>query len=234
MLKIDPNPKATFFIYTVLYHEATVITLLEIVLYHQSCCDALGDASIDLIDYCVQAITNLIGLVHMNHHETMDIYDKESKMSELDRQQKDLEYKIGIKCITILNYIIDKLNILPISICNRLIKVHDVPCLLSEILHIKPWLRKVTQHEKFIGKTLSRKKTFCNLNSCVLGEKWVKLTAENFLQITKTEAQAWFSFRQLLFNQYVTQNYSINEFRQREIAKVNYLFKIMYFLNFHC
>lgn len=62
LLDIDPNPSATFLIYTVLYHEGAVISLLDMALYHESGCEALQDSAIDLIDYCAQAVAQVIGL----------------------------------------------------------------------------------------------------------------------------------------------------------------------------
>lgn len=63
LLDIDPNPQATFLIYTVLYHEGAVMSLLDVALYHASGCEALQDSAIDLIDYCAQGIAQVIGLV---------------------------------------------------------------------------------------------------------------------------------------------------------------------------
>lgn len=62
ILDIDPNPLATFLIYTVLFHEASVISLLDMALYHESGCEALKDSAIDLVDYCAQAVAQVIGL----------------------------------------------------------------------------------------------------------------------------------------------------------------------------
>lgn len=42
---------------------------------------------------------------------------------------------------------------------------------------------------------------------------------EDIHKVSKTEAQAWFAFRQLLFNTKVMQNYEWTDFRAREISK---------------
>lgn len=62
LLDIDPNPTATFLIYTVLYHEEAVMSLLDMALYHESGCEALSDSAIDLVDYCAQGVAQVIGL----------------------------------------------------------------------------------------------------------------------------------------------------------------------------
>lgn len=202
LFELDADPRATFLIYTVLFHEATAISLLEIVLFHPNGCESLGEVSIDLIDYCVQAVTQLIGLVNVGHfRDEMKIPAEATTRDDLERQQRDLLYKIGIRCISILSFLTDKIDLLPLSAANRLVKTHDTPCLLSELIHCQPWIRRVNGVEKYIS------------------DKWVRVRGESLLTITKSEAQTWLCFRQLLLNPNIMRNYEINEFRQRELAK---------------
>lgn len=63
LLEMEANPPAMFMIYTVLFHEGAVISLLEIALFHQHGCEALEDSAADLVDYCALGISQLIGLV---------------------------------------------------------------------------------------------------------------------------------------------------------------------------
>merc|ERR1719197_1564720 len=39
--------------YFILYHEATVINLLEVLLYHKHVCEAAGEDLLDLVDLCM-------------------------------------------------------------------------------------------------------------------------------------------------------------------------------------
>lgn len=209
ILAINPNPNATFMLYTVMYHEATVISLLEVVLYHENGCVSLDETAIDLVDYCAQAITHLIGLVNVGHfRDEITPNCHVNAGEELERQKRDLLYGIGLRCLTILSYLADKVNVLPLSVARRMVQTHDVPCLLSEILHCQPWQRNVTQPEKFIN------------------EKWQSVSRGDILKVTKNEAQTWFCFRQLLLNRNVMQHYEINEFRQRELAKCQALLTV--------
>lgn len=63
LLEINSNPSTTFLFYSVLFHEGSIITILELSLFHQNGCESLGETAVDLVDYCAQAITQLIGLV---------------------------------------------------------------------------------------------------------------------------------------------------------------------------
>lgn len=48
--------RATMRAYFVLYHEATVINLLEVLLYHAHGCEAAGDSLVELVDYCARKV----------------------------------------------------------------------------------------------------------------------------------------------------------------------------------
>lgn len=202
LMKIDSNPKASFILYTVFFHEASAISLVENVLYHQSGYEALHDTVLDLIDYCVQAITQLIGLVSIGHSSsTRDMLD-ENCGQDLERQKRDILYRIGMRSLVILSYVADKSDASSISTFRRLVQTHDTLCLLSEILHCKPWLRRTDRGvEKFID------------------DSWQTVTGIDLMKVSKVEAQTWFCLRQILFNGNISNMYAITEFRQRELAK---------------
>lgn len=194
----------TFILYTILYHEAAAISLLEMCLFHENGCLSIGDHAIDLIDYCAYAVTQLIGIVHSDYLKvplsTKSLVN-ESPIVELQRQCKDLQYKTGIRCLTILSYLTDKIECLSLSVVRQMVHIHDIPCILSEILHCQPWQRNNNGIEKFID------------------DKWIKVNGDDVLKITKCEAQTWFCLRNLLFSKNAMNMYAINEFRQRELSK---------------
>lgn len=206
LLSIEQNRRsnANFILYTILYHEAMAVSLLEMCLYHENGCAALKDCSMDLIDYCAQAVIQLIGLVHMRHfHEEVDAkaLANETTAEEMERQQRDLQYKIGLRCLTILSFMADKIDTLPLSVIRRMVITHDIPYLLSEILHCQPWHRNVNGIEKYID------------------DKWTAVSGIDVVKVTKIEAHTWFCLRQLLYNRDAMGIYEINEFRQRELSK---------------
>ncbi|XP_065361632.1 zinc finger MYND domain-containing protein 10 homolog [Calliphora vicina] len=203
LLDIDPNPPATFLIYTVLFHEAAVMSLLDMTLYHESGCEALQDSAIDLIDYCAQAVAQVIGLASMGYHENDTNVDvDESILTELERQKRDLIFKIGLRSVSILNYLADNVNSLPISATRRLVVTHDIPWLMADLLNFRPWQRRTKKGvEKFID------------------EKWIVVKGETVAKVVKHEAQAWFCLRQILFNANLMQSYEINDERRKQLSK---------------
>ncbi|XP_062565075.1 zinc finger MYND domain-containing protein 10 homolog [Armigeres subalbatus] len=197
------NAQTSFIFYSVFYYEVNIISLLETILFHSSCCEAIGDTALDLVDYCAQALGLLIG--HANNEHRLDDsreLKQESTKNEVERIMCEMSFKIGIKCVNILSYMMNNLNVLPLSTTNRVIKTHDVPCLIAEILHVKPWLRKTgAGFEKFQDG------------------HWTPVHGEDVLKVTKDEAQAWFCLYALLFNQEAMRNYEATDFRRKEIGK---------------
>lgn len=208
----DYDANATFILYSILYHEATAISLLEALLYHENGCAALGDVAMDLIDYCAQAVVQLIGLTHLKHFEDPPDASKlahERPSDEIERQKKNLLFKIGLRCLTILSFLADKMDSLPISVIRRMVVTHDVPCMLSEILHCKPWIRSISNGiEKYIN------------------DKWMPANGIDLVKLTKTEAQVWFCMRNLLFSRDAMGYYENNDFRQRELGKCQLLLSV--------
>lgn len=193
---------ATFFIYCVLFHESILVSLLETVLYHENSCEALGEVVIDLIDYCVHGVVDLIGLCHAGYHQkNVDRQIDVKPAEELENQRDDILFCSGMKCVTILSYLCDKISTLSTSAARRVTQTHDVPCLISELLALRPWMRRIKSFEKFIDG------------------KWVAVEGDAILKIVKVEAQTWFCLRSIMFHRETFENYEITSLRQRELCK---------------
>jgi zinc finger MYND domain-containing protein 10 len=94
-----------------LYHEATLVNLLETVLYHQDVCLAVGDSILDLVDYCYRKLTEFI----QNYEPEKYMISKNDNkidaepLEELKIQNEKIEFDVVMKCLTIARYIIDNL-----------------------------------------------------------------------------------------------------------------------------
>ena len=49
-----------------------------------------------------------------------------------------------MKCITILRYLCDHIDELPLGVSTRLTITHDVPVLLVQLMENKPWIKTST------------------------------------------------------------------------------------------
>lgn len=104
LLDIIPNPENTFVAYTVLYHEAVCVALLELILYHSGAAEALQESAADLLEYGYDAVCQLLITT------IEDATRKESARLELSRQKNNLTFDIGIRSLAILRYMADNLN----------------------------------------------------------------------------------------------------------------------------
>ena len=147
--------KATFPFYFILYHELTVMTLLECVLYHQDSCQALDDSSFDLVDYCYSKITQLL----TNGHYCNDVNSagKEIKQTtptttladELNEQNLKINFLVSLKAISILRFLIENLKNIGLSVAKRIYSTLDVPVLMVELVEKPPW---VCEHKENVLK----------------------------------------------------------------------------------
>lgn len=97
-MKLEPYPESTFIAYSILYHEAVCVALLELVLFHPSCCESLNDNAIDLLDYSYGTALQLLVVKPQDSEET------ESAEKELLRQKNNLCFEIGVRCFSIIRY----------------------------------------------------------------------------------------------------------------------------------
>lgn len=95
---MEPHPESTFIAYSILYHEAVCVALLELVLFHPSCCESMEEYACDLLDYCYGCVSQLLNTKYK------DIDETENAEKELLRQRNNLSFEIGIRCLSIIRY----------------------------------------------------------------------------------------------------------------------------------
>ncbi|XP_065891273.1 zinc finger MYND domain-containing protein 10-like [Dysidea avara] len=195
------KPKSTFPCYVVLYHEATIINLLETVLFYKESVEAVGDVTLDLVDYCHQCVTWLIA-----NHETVPVEQQttDDTLQELQQLNCTLNYGISIKALSVLQSFVTNLDCLPLSVTTRLLNTHDIPGLLVSVMDQQPWVRKDKN-----GKLLKH-----------IEGKWRDVSPADRLQLTKTEAQVWISLYQLLMSPECQKKYHLHAHNKNHIMRL--------------
>ncbi|KAK3101721.1 hypothetical protein FSP39_005822 [Pinctada imbricata] len=218
LVEMEFEPKTTFPIYMVLYHEATVVNLLETTMFFRETCEAAEDHIIDLVDYCYRKLTQLIARAENEEDEEEEEFDISqvstagaNNMEELEKQEKKLNFEICIKAVSLLRYITDHLESLPLSVMTRILNTLDIPILLVQLVETPPWSRrKDGKIYKFIDS------------------KWTEVSHQDSLKITKIEGQVWLALFHLLMDQSCQQKYDINSTRKNSILKLrSYLTEVM-------
>ncbi|XP_020278605.1 zinc finger MYND domain-containing protein 10 isoform X2 [Pseudomyrmex gracilis] len=204
LIDLDNEPSNTFMLFSVFYHEVIAVSLLENVLFHCKSSDTMDDTIIDLIDYAVQCATVLLDEKTTEIYEGLDAKDfNNSSLEEILKKHKILEFDIGMRCISILYYIIEFLESLPLYVVSRVLTTHDVPYLFVQLIEKQPWKK-----ENENGEILT------------YDAKWQKIDANNIGKINKREGQIWFALREVLLNPKYSSHYEITEHRLTQLSKL--------------
>nr|CAD7576537.1 unnamed protein product [Timema californicum] len=125
-------------------------------------------------------------------------------MVELMRQREELAFNIAMRCITVLGYIAQNLDSMPVSVASHVFTVHDVPVLLASLIEHKPWSRPDSAGNKLT----------------YIDGKWQHIEGEAAHKVTHTEGQLWIAIRQLLLDPRCPAHYDINDTRKNQLIKL--------------
>lgn len=121
----------------------------------------------------------------------------------MQKQEKKLNFEICLKAVSLLRYITDDLESLPLSVMTRMLNTLDIPILLVQLVENPPWTkRKDGKVFKFIDS------------------KWQELDFQESFKITKIEGQVWLALYTLLMNGKCQQKYDLNTNRKNSILKL--------------
>lgn len=193
-------------LYTILYNELVILNLLEVVLFHKEAFMDDSECFMDLVDYCVDAVTKLEPFFPaVPSIEAAKAIDVRSSFSELEKQIEEMRFSMGITALSILRYVTDYLKQLPLSVIHRVLETHDLICLMVNTMETHPWLARPP------GK---------NEMQVYEDGAWYPAEAE---RLTKVEAQVWLSLYNLLVEPEFRKKYEYSDYRQRTVLKVNCL-----------
>ncbi|XP_019634170.1 PREDICTED: zinc finger MYND domain-containing protein 10-like [Branchiostoma belcheri] len=217
LVRMDFQPSSTIPVYTVLYHEATIINLLETIMYHKDTCESAEDTMLDLLDYCYRKIVDLIARSPEEDEgvETppniREFVEHPTTFEDLKKQQRALDFDVAVKAVTILRYITDHLDSLPLSTTHRLLNTHNIPILLVQLVENCPWTRESD------GR----------LRKYVDG-KWQEVPPEDRMRLTKIEGQVWIALYNVLMGPDCQQKYEYNDYNKNQVLKVRgYLHEVL-------
>lgn len=197
--------QTTIPLYMVLYHEAVVLNLLETVFYHKEAIESVEDDLLDLLDYCYRKLTVLVATKKQAvSDENCSNEDIAEDIKDLKEQSINMEFESSVKVLSILRYMTDALDVAPLSMTSRMLNVHNVPCLLVELVENSPWSKRTEDGtlQKFIDN------------------KWQTVSIQDSYQITKIEGQVWIAIYNILMNYECIKKYDLNSFNKAQILKL--------------
>ncbi|EFN80765.1 Zinc finger MYND domain-containing protein 10, partial [Harpegnathos saltator] len=203
LIDLNGEPSNTFMLFSVLYHEVVAASLLENILFHYESVQMLDDTVIDLIDYSVQRVTMLLDEKSLEIYESLQVKTPNSCLEEILEKLKTFEFDIGMRCISILHYLIEFLDNLPLYVVSRMLVIHDIPYLFTQLIENQPWKKQNENGEMLIYDA-----------------SWKKIQVDETKKVFKREGQVWFTLRELLLNPKCSSYYKITEHRLSQLTKL--------------
>ncbi|NXJ14341.1 ZMY10 protein, partial [Odontophorus gujanensis] len=200
----DFHPSSTFPIYVVLHHEASIINLLETVFFHKEICESAEDSILDLIDYCHRKLTLLAARSASGQTVTQqELRPEELAMQEMQKQAEMMEFEISLKALSVLRFITDQVDSLPLSALTRMLSTHNLPCLLVELVEHCPWSHcEAGKLKKFENGA------------------WHVVPPEDQMKMTKLDGQVWLALLNLLLSPRCQQKYHFDGFNKSQLLKL--------------
>lgn len=212
----------TMRIYFILYHEATIINLFELLLYHKHICEAGAERILELVDYIARKLTRINSGYDFRQ---IEMYDKSAiatgsdgarvkeytsyianrtPRDELVQYLTEIEFKVCISSCSIARFICEHCDILPLSVITRITDIHDFLILIIPLIENPPWTRRLDN-----GRWQK-----------LIDHKWTDVNPIDLLKITKYEGQPWLTVYHLLAKSEFRERYSLNSYRKGQLLRV--------------
>jgi hypothetical protein len=208
-------------LYFVLYHEATLLNLFEVMLYHKHICSAIGESMLELVDYVARKMTKLNGGYKFRERERVvpasaeDTEALKEFVSKLDKDEKDpedelaqyhsdIEFRVCVSACACARLICEHADDIPLSAVSRITDTHDLLILVVPLIENPPWTRRLS------NGTWQKMVDF----------SWVDTKPIDLLTITKLEGQPWLMLYHLLAKEIFRERYHLNSFRKGQLLRV--------------
>ncbi|CAM39583.1 conserved hypothetical protein [Leishmania braziliensis MHOM/BR/75/M2904] len=195
------NPTAT---YMYCAYESVLVNLLECICFYEEVVVGFGDDVLELIDYCWRQVTRLFSEKNISEVPTVAV--KESPLDYLEQQLREQRIQRAMRCISVLWFITDRLEVLPLSAMNHVLRRNDVPFGLAEALLLQPWLRRSAGVvQKFQSGT------------------FIAAPGDESQRVCVPEAHAWFCLHKLLCDSECRRQYPYTQHRKITLLRVRSL-----------
>jgi len=194
--------------YIPVYHEATVVNLLEICLYHRTSCEEAGDALVDLVDFCIRKLRYVLATPNdqlVRQVASAKEVAQWDGVKALDEQFVECEFQVCMCVISILRFLTDHRVAVPLAVTTRLLETHDVLLLLVPLMEKAPWVRKNRINgniEKFEE------------------HKWQIVGREDEGRLPKLHTQVWLTIYNLVMDAECRGRYELTSFRRENLLRL--------------
>lgn len=137
-------------------------------------------------------------------HAEADRLDKQTPLESMEDQAIDVIIQVSVGSVTLVRYICEHLNSLPLSVLVRCIETHDLLCSVVPIIENPPWTRRLKKSGVW---------------QKLVDNAWEEVPVDELLKLTKTEGQVWLALFALVCNNEVRKRYHFNSFRKGQLTR---------------
>eukprot|EP00939_MAST-03C_sp_MAST-3C-sp1_P000865 g865.t1 len=226
--------------YFILYQQAVLVNILEIILYHDYVAESAGNDLVDLVDFCARQVTYLNGRAHGRNRGKTELNAPLDGGDGIKRQADDIAFRVAVSSVAVLRYLTEHVTKLPLCVMSRILDTHDVCIAAIPLIENPPWTRRRrrkiaaplkgmkspthslssgSEHEK---KELTKKEKKTKMVWEKYGDsgRWEEVRPENLLRLTKNEAQVWLILYNLLCEGKCRKAYPFTSHRKDSILRV--------------
>ena len=218
----------TMRVYFILYHEATLFNLFEVLFYHKHVCEAGGERMLELVDLVSRKLTRLQSGYNFRIVEPpssasttsssssstdsassavkdyASALEAQTPQEELAKYLTEIEFKICISACSIARFLCEHAEAMPLSVVSRITDTHDWLILLVPLIENPPWTRRLDT-----GKWQK-----------LVDHKWTNVAPIDLLKVTKLEGQPWLALYHLMAKKVFRERYHLNTFRKGQALRV--------------
>jgi len=211
----DIAGRNTMRVYFILYHEATIVNLFEVLLYHKHVVEAGGEKLIELVDYVARKVTRLqsgyefrtpLPKTLSDDKNIKDIADEITNRTpeeELLQYFAEIEFKVCVSCCALTRFLCEHAEAVPLSVVSRITDTHDMLILIIPLIENPPWTRRVN------GKWQK-----------LIDQNWKDVAPIDLLKLTKLEGQPWLALYHLMAKQVFRERYHLNSYRKGQLLRL--------------
>lgn len=122
----------------------------------------------------------------------------------MNQQADEINFKSTMTCFSLIRFITDHIEALPLPIIHQMMENNDIPCVLVPLLEIKPWIRKNSkgEEEKFED------------------QQWTVIKPHERGKLTKIEAQIWLTIYNMFMTNDTSRKYEMTNFRKQNLLRL--------------
>ncbi|KAK7201023.1 hypothetical protein NESM_000162000 [Novymonas esmeraldas] len=206
------NPTAT---YMYCAYESVLVNLLECVCFYEEVVVGFGDDVLEMVDYCWRQVSRLFA------EEALDKVTASASAAgpaaaaastessaaaaaaALEQQLREQRIQRAMGCISLLWFVIDRLDALPLSAMNSILRKNDIPVGLAEVLLLRPWLRR--------GADVAQK---------YQNGSFVAAPGNEVQRVCVPEAHAWFCLHKLLCDPECRRQYPYTQHKKASLLRL--------------